>query len=279
MSTSQSLGTSYTVDPADVVLDAEFERLIPGPGPQEQAVLTGALHNHGAWEPLVVWPCRGRLVLLVGYEAFPTIRLYRLPCRVVYRSFPGRAEARMFIIRHHMARQYLTPLAVSYLRGLQYIGQRQAHGGDRRSRRAQNGGLTGKTAEALGELFNVSPATIRLDAEIATAVLEIAAHFRTDVKPVLLGRSARLSRGALLRLAQLPLAQLRRLVGELLVRGQLSRPSSDGGGPKTTITVPRDPARMPEAILRKIGADDASVVCRGLTELLQKRGNEETREL
>ena len=236
-------------------------------------MLAAALHRHGSSEPLLVWPCHGRLILLVGYEVFPTIKLYRMPCRVVEKSFPGRAEARMFIIRHHMARQYLTPLALSYLRGLQYMGQRRPHGGDRRSAAAQDGSMTGKTAEALAELFNVSPATIRLDAEVTAAVLKIAANFDTDVKPVLLGRSTRLSRGALLRLAQLPVEELRKVVGELLVRGRLSRLSAVSGGVKTTIRLPRDPATMPAAILSKIGAEDARVVCQGLTQLLQARGN------
>ena len=131
--------------------------------------------------------------------------------------------------------------------------------------------MTGKTAEALAELFNVSPATIRLDAEVTAAVLKIAANFETDVKPVLLGRGARLSRGALLRLAQVPLDELRKVVGELLVRGRLNRLSAVTGGVKTTITVPRDPARMPEGILGKIGAEDARAVCQGLTRLLQAR--------
>src|SRR5207237_529824 len=80
-----------------------------GPAPQEQVMLAAALHRHGSSEPLLVWPCHGRLILLVGYEVFPTIKLYRMPCRVVEKSFPGRAEARMFIIRHHLARQHLTP--------------------------------------------------------------------------------------------------------------------------------------------------------------------------
>jgi len=273
LSGRQCPDTEYTADAAAIMLDAEFEHLIPGPAPQEQVLLAAALHRHGACEPLVVWPCHSQLILLVGYEVFPTIKLYGMPCRVVYKSFPGRAEARMFIIRHHMARQYLTPLAVSYLRGLQYLGQRQPHGGDRRSVAAQDDGMTGKTAEALAELFNVSPATIRLDAEVTAAVLKIAANFESDVKPVLLGRSARLSRGALLRLAQLPVAQLRRVVGELLVRGQLSRSCSGTGGLKATITVPRDPAKMPEAILGKIGAEDAALVCQGLTQLLEARGH------
>ena len=273
LSARQCPDTEHTADAAAIVLDAEFEHLIPGPAPQEQVLLAGALHRHGSCEPLLVWPCHGRLILLVGYEVFPTIKLYRLPCRVVYKSFPGRAEARMFIVRHHLARQHLTPLAVSYLRGLQYVGQRKPHGGDRRSVGAHDDGVTGKTAEALAELFNVSPATIRLDAEVTAAVLKIAANFETDVKPVLLGRDARLSRGALLRLAQLPVEELRKVVGELLVRGRLSRLSAVSGGAKTTITVPRDPATMPAAILSKIGAEDASVVSQGLTQLLQARGN------
>ncbi|TMQ30317.1 MAG: hypothetical protein E6K70_24355 [Planctomycetota bacterium] len=69
------------------------------------------------------------------------------------------------------------------------------------------------------------------------------------------------------------MAQLRRVVGELLVRGQLSRSCSGTGGLKATITVPRDPAKMPEAILGKIGAEDAALVCQGLTQLLEARGH------
>ena len=61
LSARQCPDTEHTADAAAIVLDAEFEHLIPGPAPQEQVLLAGALHRHGSCEPLLVWPCHGRL--------------------------------------------------------------------------------------------------------------------------------------------------------------------------------------------------------------------------
>src|SRR5438034_10699933 len=53
----ECLDVEHAVEPAAIVLDAEFQHLVPGPAPEEQALLEEALHRDGCREPLVVWPC------------------------------------------------------------------------------------------------------------------------------------------------------------------------------------------------------------------------------
>jgi len=239
-----------------IVLDAEFRDLVPGPAPEEQALIERRLHREGCHEPLIVWPCLGRLILLVGYELFPTLRVYRMPFRVIEKTFATRADAKMFVITSALARPNRTALAISYLRGLRYQAEKQRHGGNHRNVEARGPFAMRKTAAALAEVYHVSPATILRDAQVTAAVLRIAANFETDVKPALLSRAAGLSRGRLLHLAGLPVEEQRRVVGELMVTGKLSR-SWGSRTLRATITLPRDLATMARAIFRRFGPEHA----------------------
>jgi hypothetical protein len=129
---------------ADITLDDEFADLLPPLAPEERAQLESGLFVHGCREPLVVWRCQGRRILLTGYEQFRLLRVYDLPFRVLDKEFATRAEACLFIIKDQLARRNLSPLGVSYLRGLRYQAEKRPHGGDRRSpaaRRPAAGGV------------------------------------------------------------------------------------------------------------------------------------------
>src|SRR6202011_1417517 len=97
-----------------------------------------------------VWPRQGRLILLVGYPQYRYLKRFPGPCGVIEKQLESREEARRFIIQDQLARRNLTPLAVSYLRGLTYAELKQTRGGDRRSQQAV-GRVSGKTAAALAE--------------------------------------------------------------------------------------------------------------------------------
>ncbi len=260
---------------ADVFLDPEFQGLLPPPLADEQALLEEALLRDGCREPLLVWRWSDRRILLIGYELIPLLRLHHLAFPVVEHTFGSREAARLFVLKHQVARRGLTPLATSYLRGLCYRAAKHGHGGDRRSAgpRAWPRG-PGKTAQALAEVFAVDAATICRDGAVAAAVEELVAHGGADVKPLLLGRQARLTRGQLLALAAEPPHRQRDLLFELRLHGRLPRSwRSQGACP--TITLPRDPAALLAALRRRLGEAWLAVFCRLAQESLEGRGSDE----
>ncbi len=245
-------------DPALLVEDAEFRDMVPPPGPAERARLVEALFAPGPHEPLLVWPRAGRLVVLVGYDRLPLVRRYALPCRVFERAFATRDDARQFVIRHLLARPRLAPLVASYLRGLRYAAAKRSAGG----RRPPCGFGTGKTAEALAELFGVDPATIRRDGDLADAVERIVAACGSDAKPLLFDPGARVRHGQVLALADLPPDEQRAALAELRVTGRL--PGPPRAAEPRTITLPYEPHAFAAALVRRFGPERAAAYAAAL---------------
>jgi hypothetical protein len=253
---------TYVTDATAVALDEEFRELTPRATPAEQKLLDAGLQREGCQETLVLWPCQGRKLLLVGYELFPTLRLYKIPFRVVENAFACRDDARMFIVVHQLGRQNLSAVAVSYLRGLRYQGARQAHGGDRRSERFQTGFATGKTAAALAEIFGVRPAMVRRDAQVTTAVNRIAMNCGKEVKCRLLAREAGLNRSVVVALARLPAEEQKAVVERWLREGKLGRAWRQQR-PRTSITLPFDApgfGRLVRKLEQCLGSEQAAII-------------------
>ncbi len=245
-------------DPGAIAVNQEFGSMLPAPTAKEREHTEETLLNEGCREPLVVWPWHGRQRLLLGYDLWPTLFRYRLPFRVVEKSFPDRQAARFYVIREHLERRCLGPLGASYLRGMRYQVSKQPHGGDRI---AQAPPGKGKTAEALAEIFGVSPATIRLDARVAAAVEQTADACGQKVRMLLLRRDTRMTRGRLLALADLPAERQRHVISALEINGRLPR----GWRRKSaTITLPREVAAMAAALFRRLPIDQVAALHRYL---------------
>jgi hypothetical protein len=103
---------------AKIQCPQEFANLIPPPSAAERKVLEHTLALEGCREPLVVWRRGEQQILLIGYDVLPWLRFRRATFRVIDREFATADEARMFVIRYHLQRQTLSPLAASYFRGL-----------------------------------------------------------------------------------------------------------------------------------------------------------------
>jgi hypothetical protein len=128
----------------------------------------------------------------------------------------------------------------------------------------------------LAEIFCVSRATIRRDAEVTAAVVKITAQCGEDVKPLLLSRESRLSRGGVLALAAKPVAEQRALVAELRRRGRLPRGWRGGSGP-ATITLPREPEAMADVLVCRFGSAWVEDLCRVLLARCRRKADEAAR--
>ena len=254
---------AYWTEASAITLDSEFQALAPPPSADEQALLEAALRREGCRETLMAWACGGRKILLVGYEFFPTLRLDRIPFQAVDCELASREEARLFIIKHLLGKHSLSLLAVSYLRGLRYQAEKQPNGGDRRSGLP----LLRKTAEALAEIFHVSPITIRRDAQVAEAVNRIVALCGEKAKALLLARDCPLRRGRLLKLAGLPENEQKCVIGQWFVEGKLSRHWQTNGKP-STITLPRNPVDFARVLVRRLGRERAAEILEAIKQEL-----------
>jgi hypothetical protein len=271
------------VDAAWITLDDELGAMLPRPCNPEGFPGECPPAKSAAAQPFLIWPVDGYLILLIGYERFPSDRFARVP--VVEKLLGDRTEARLFILSHYLAQANPSELAISYVCGLEYAATKLPPARPRKSlsragRRfllPSEAGLpvspTGKTAQALGEIFGVSPATVRRNADITLAVHSIMDACGQDpqqTKSLLLSRRARLTREGLLALAKLPAERQRDCVFQLRIHGKLPR-NWQTPGPSRTITLPRQLPELADALLRKFGPEQAEQVSRLLADLVHRQ--------
>jgi hypothetical protein len=256
---------------ADITEWEHFRQLAPPLTAQERAQLEERLVLHGWPEPLYVWPWQGRKILLTGYEVFPLLRQRCFPFRVLEKLFRGYDQALMFLVKYYLARQHPNALYASYLRGLFYDDEKQAPGGDRRSGQARP--AQGKTAEALAGALHTKPWTIRRDGALRTAIDTITDLCGAEVKARLFSPEMPLRRVGVMALAALPPADLKRVVAAWLATGRLPR-GWRNGGQKATITLPRDPARFADVLLRRVGPEAAAACWRAVGAALDRPGRD-----
>jgi hypothetical protein len=257
---------------ADVTWSKQFAGLLRPPTADETAHMEATLLREGCPETFYVW-AQGRLhLLLTGYAWLPLLRRHRVPFRVIPKEFAAFAEAHLFVVRQLLAGQSLSPLEVSYLRGLRYREEKPPHGGDRRSAAAREGaGGAGLTAEAMAEALGVTARTLRADAEFARAVDQVVAHCGERAKGLLLAPGAPLGREAVLRLAERNPDWLRRMFGAWHITGKppagLRR-----AGPTVSITLPRAPQPFAETLWRRAGPEGFDLYLQALLEVATRPG-------
>ena len=151
-----------------VVIDDEFQSLIPPLTEEELTGLEENLLRDGCIDPLIVWA--EQCILLDGHNRKSICDRYGIDYELHNVSLPDRATAADWIDTHQLGRRNLSPEQMSLLRGRRYNRMKKSHGGDRRRdfSSAQNEHL--KTASLLAKEHGVSPATIRRDGQYVDAV-------------------------------------------------------------------------------------------------------------
>jgi hypothetical protein len=150
-------------------------------------------------DPLVRW----NGILIDGHNRLPLLKKHDLPFHVLDIDLPDRSAALAWIALNQLGKRNLTDGQLQYLRGRQYLAEKQGHGGERKSDGAsgQRDHLT--TAERLAQEHKVSPRTIRRDGEFAAAVDTLAANCGPTVKQKLLTGEANLDRESVCKLSAL----------------------------------------------------------------------------
>lgn len=256
-----------------IKLDPEFANLIAKPSQDEQQELLSSLCQPGGGgnEPLIVWKWRGQRILLVGYRDFPFLRQSRRTYPVIERDFANREKAKLFIVKHHIARRVLTPLNLSYLRGLYYDEEKTPAGGDRRSADFQQVRTSTKSLDAVAEIFSISRWMLKRDSKFAKAVNALAKNGGSGVIPLLLARESKLSRGRIMALAKKLPHEQRQILGPLQVGGRLPRFRRSES---TTITVPREPEAMVQTLCRRLTEEQIHEVFDALKRALTESKND-----
>ena len=177
----------YDSDHIEIIIDKEFQMLLP---PLEESVysqLEQDMIQHGILSPLVLW----NGILIDGYNRYKISQTHNLPFNTVRMEFPSRDEVTVWIIETQNGRRNLTPMQHRFYRGLHYnTDKRIVSNSEGRNQHKEVDGQndhqpkTQSTAERLAKKYNISPKTIRRDAQLANAIIaigEISPELKLDI--------------------------------------------------------------------------------------------------
>lgn len=265
------------VRPSQVETDDEFRDLSSLPTKDAKATMVKSLLQDGCAETLVVWNWRKRLILLIGYQLFPTLRHHLLPFRVLVKHFRHRGDARQFIIDYFVTYKMITPLALSYYRGSRCRADQLSRGGDRRSADFKKLGKS-KSVDALAEVHELPRKVLVHERDYAKALdtlATVADHLVKKggdrIKPLVFGHNTHGTKDRVIALSKRGEEEQRRKLKELLFSGKLPPCDPDGKG-KEMMTLPRRPmSLLAEKLLGKLELEEAVELFKEFGSRLQKR--------
>jgi hypothetical protein len=260
-------------DSDNIKIDREFQNLIPPLSPSELADLHRSLDTEGCRDALIVW--KGHDVLVDGHNRIKHCRDKGYPFPVVEKEFADRDAIKAYIIHAQLGRRNLSPEAESYLRGKRYLEAK--HQGARTDLTSGQSDPKKRVSEQLAEEFKVGEKTIRRDGKFAGAVDCIIDNCGQEVRNLILSRDAGLTRGGVLRLARLRPEEQKKFIQELKESGKRPRKSQKAKR-RQTITLPKQPKALVQALLKQLGAEAATEVVRALAEAMQVPPAEEATE-
>ncbi|MDR6197745.1 hypothetical protein [Siphonobacter sp. SORGH_AS_0500] len=180
----------------------ELETLIPPLLDDEYRQLEANIIKEGCREPLLVWETPAHtvrntddetslFVLIDGHNRYSICTTHGIPYRILMKEFSSIEDVRTFMIDNQLGRRNLTPEQTSYLRGQKYLSMKRGSG-------RPTGNAAGKrTEEVLAEQFNVSPKTIRTDAEFAKGLDKTSPALKKEI----LSRKSKVSKKSIVGLA------------------------------------------------------------------------------
>ncbi len=256
--------------------DPRLEKVRVGLSQDERAMLQERMQVEGCCR-VTVW--KGHGTVLDGHEALELNAALGLPLEEDEIELPDRQSAWNWIIYNQLGRANLTKEAESYLRGQLYNAHKQSHGGDRRSAQSSRNGCDLKTCEEIAARYKVAPRTIHNDGRLAEALdsLKEKGDDCTDVVRAILTGEVHLSRKEVQELAEMPPADLQKVVPRVLMSGRMPRHQSPESKP-VLITVPKEPTALARELLKRYGQAYAAEVGQALARVLEEHRPGSTQE-
>jgi N6-adenosine-specific RNA methylase IME4 len=91
----------------NLVIDAEFAKLLIPLAPDERALLEESLLKHGCREPLIAWRHNGKLILLDGHNRKKLCELHGIHYEVATIELESREAAKLWIRKNQLGRRNL----------------------------------------------------------------------------------------------------------------------------------------------------------------------------
>ena len=156
----------------DIIIDEEFKALLPALDEQTFAELEQNILQYGVRDPIVLW----NGILIDGHNRYAICQKHDLPFHTIDMEFDTREEVLIWIISTQISRRNLTPMQLSYFRGLHHRADKILTPSNQYTKKSagyQNDTEQVRTRENLATKYRVSAATIARDAKLSKTIDEI----------------------------------------------------------------------------------------------------------
>jgi len=180
----------------NLVIDQEFKFLLPVLDEKTFSLLEENILQNGIRDPIVLWGD----IIIDGHNRYTIALKHELLFQTVSKDFDSRDEVVIWIISTQVSRRNLTPIQLSYFRGLHYKTDKKLKGSrnqySHESDKSQNETYQKSTASRLAGQYRVSRNTIIRDAKIAEALSAIG-QSSPEAKARILSGEVRLNKNQL----------------------------------------------------------------------------------
>jgi len=177
----------------EITIDKDFMYLLPSLDETTFALLEENILQNGCQHPIVLW----NGIIIDGHNRYEICTKHDLPYETVNKEFDSRDDVIIWIISTQISRRNLTPLLLSYFRGLHYNAEKRVQGGinqyTSKVENRHNDGFPKSTAKQLADHYKISSRTIERDAKVADALVAIG-KVSPETKRDILSGNATISR-------------------------------------------------------------------------------------
>ena len=216
----------------EIIIDEQFKSLLPALDEQTYALLEESLLKNGCLHPLVVW----NGILIDGHNRYEICTKHEIPFETIEKEFSGRDEALIWIITTQVSRRNLTPIQMSYYRGLHYRADRRIVKNEAGINQYEQmyevlpqnevKPQSEHTAKRLADEYNVSHATITRDSKLSEAIDAIGENSAEARREILSGKSG-ISRQRLQELATGGSKEEIKSIAESIEQGTYEKPKRE----------------------------------------------------
>lgn len=153
----------------ELIIDAEFQALIPALDPAEFEQLEKSLRGLGCMDPIKVW--QGHDIIIDGHNRYGICQRFNIPFEVTEIMLTDRDTVKNFMILNQLGRRNLSKDDMTILLGKLYNARKKEQGAPAGNANAkkqmdQNDPVV-STAEAVAKETGHSPATVKRAGKIA----------------------------------------------------------------------------------------------------------------
>ena len=183
-----------------IVISPEFQQLIYPLTEQELEQLEKNILAEGVRDPLVVWKKNDTLTLIDGHHRYRICKQHNIPFSIKEMEFTDTNQVKFWMINNQIGRRNLTPMQLSYLRGVRYNLEKKNSTENLNQYRTEKISDREKTAEKLAKEYNVTSRTIEGDGQFSKAIDKIGEVDEKKKQDILSGK-VKVNKGEIQQLA------------------------------------------------------------------------------